>query len=62
MCKRFCKKKLFLASKKHKYNTILLEKISKFVMYEESVSIGYILPMPIPMSIPKKLPILADAD
>ena len=54
----FVKRKLFLASKKGKYNTILFGKISKFVMYEESVSIGYILSMP----IPKKLPILADAD
>ena len=54
----FVKRKLFLASKKRKYNTILFGKISKFVVYEESVSIDYILPM----LIPKKLPILADAD
>ena len=43
----FVKRKLLLASKKWKYNTILFGKISEFVMYEESVSIGYILPMPI---------------
>ena len=54
----FVKRKLFLASKKRKYNTILFGKIDKFVMYKESISIGYILPMP----IPKKLPVLPDAD
>ena len=31
----FVKRKLFLASKKRKYNTILFRKISKFVMYKD---------------------------
>ena len=56
----FVKRKLFLASKKCKYNTILFRKISKFVMYEESLSIGYTGILPIP--IPKKLWILVDVD
>ena len=61
VCVNACvKRKLFLARKKRKYNTILFGKISKFALYEESVSIGYILLKP--MSIPKKLLILADAD
>ena len=38
----FVKRKLFLASKKSKYNTILFEKISKFVMYEELIIMTYL--------------------